>query len=94
MLRDNLVSFNSKNFPLGSLVYVRYKDHILFRDVNPTQYQPCIRETIGWLDFEDEGHIRILWERFAMPDPPNESKPRSTGLIIIKKAIQELKQID
>src|SRR5213594_589910 len=68
----------------GTLVFLRYLDHVLFKDVDPSLYGPWTRETVGWLDYEDSGHVRIVWERFAMPDPPNESKPRATGLVILK----------
>ena len=78
----------------GSLVYIRYRDHVLFKDVDPSLYRPFIRETIGWLDYEDEECLRLVWERFAMPDPPNESRPRATGLVILKKAVMELRRID
>lgn len=78
---------------IGSLVYVRYADHVLFRDLDPRAYRPWTRECIGWLDYEDEECVRIVWERFAMPDPPNESKPKATGLVILKKAILEMRPI-
>ncbi len=77
----------------GDLVLVRYLDHVLYRDVDPSLFRPWIRETVGWFDFEDSDHVRIVWERFAMPDPPNESKPRATGLVILKKAILELRSL-
>ena len=77
----------------GSLVLVRYLDHVLFKDVDPSLYRPWTRETVGWLDYEDSDHVRIVWERFAMPDPPNESKPRATGLVLLKKAIIELRTV-
>jgi len=79
--------------PLGSLVLVRYLDHVLFKDVDPSLCVPWTRETIGWLDYEDSNHLRLVWERFSMPDPPRESKPRATGLVILKKAIVELRRI-
>ena len=78
---------------LGSLVYVRYMDHVLFKDVNPSLYLPWSRETIGWLDYEDDECLRLVWERFAMPDPPNEAKPRATGLAILKKAVSVIRKI-
>lgn len=28
-----------------------------------------------------------------MPDPPSEAKPRATGLVILKKAIVEMRRI-
>ena len=77
----------------GSIVCVRYQDHVLFKDVDPRLYRPFIREAIGWLDYEDEECLRIVWERFAMPDPPNESKPRATGLVILKRAIIEMRKV-
>jgi len=78
---------------MGSLVFLRYLDHVLFKDVDPSLYRPWTRETVGWLDYEDSDCVRIVWERFAMPDPPNESKPRATGLVILKKAIIELRTV-
>ena len=77
----------------GSVIYLRFWDHVLFRDVDPRLYKPFIRETIGWLDYEDEEWLRIVWERFAMPNPPNESKPRATGLAIFKRAVIEMRRI-
>ena len=79
---------------MPGLVYVRYLDHVLFKDVDPNLYKPFIRETIGWLDYEDKECLRIVWERFAIPDPPNESKPRATGLVILKKAILEIRRLN
>jgi len=78
---------------IGELVYIRYKDHVLFKDVAPSLYRPWSRETIGWLDYEDEECLRLVWERFAMPDPPNEAEPRATGLVILKKVIVEMRRV-
>ena len=75
------------------MVYVRYRDHVLFRDSEASQYVPWTHECIGWLDYEDEQYVRVVWERFAMPDPPNDSKPRATGLVILKEAILEMHRI-
>src|SRR6266540_3256469 len=71
----------------GSLVYLRYKDHVLFRDSDPAKHQPWIRECVGWLDFEDAGHVRIVWERFAMPNPLLEAREMGSGLVILRSAI-------
>jgi len=78
---------------IGELVYIRYRDHVLFRDMDPRAAGLFTRECVGWLDYEGEDHIRIIWERFAMPDPPNEAKPRGTGLVILKKAIVEMRRV-
>lgn len=78
---------------VGAIVYVRYLDHVLFRDSEASKYVPWTRECIGWLDYEDEQCVRIVWERFAMPDAPNESKPRATGLVILRRSIVELRKV-
>ena len=78
---------------VGALVYLRYSDHVLFRDSEPKFYRPWVRETVGWLDYEDKEWVRIVWERFAMPDPPNGSKPKATGLVILRKSILEMRKV-
>ena len=86
---------NASSGPLqvGALVYVRYQDHVLFKDADAGQYRPWTRECIGWLDYEDQEFIRIVWERFAEPNPPDNARIRSTGLAILKKAIVEMRRI-
>ena len=66
---------------------------MLFKDSDPTLYRPWTRECVGWLDYEDDKHIRIVWERFAMPDPPGEAKIRASGLVILREAILEMRQV-
>lgn len=81
------------SIPLGTPIYVRYSDHVLFRDSDPGKHSPWVRECIGWLDYQDTEQIRILWERFAMPDPPNEARQRATGLVILRKEIVEMRRL-
>jgi len=78
---------------IGSVVHCVYKDHVIFRDSDAMHYQPWVRECIGWLDYQDEEYIRIVWERFAVPSPPEEAKPRATGLVILKKTILEIRKV-
>jgi hypothetical protein len=78
---------------LGELVCVRYRDHVLFKDVDASQYGPWVRECVGWLDYEDDEYVRIVWERFSEPNPPDNAKLRSTGLAILKKAILEMRRV-
>lgn len=80
-------------FTPGSLVYVRYLDHVLFKDSDASQYGPWVRECVGWLDYEDHEYIRIIWERFLEPNPPDNARLRSTGLAILRKAILEIRKI-
>jgi len=36
---------------LGDVIHVRYKDHVLFKDSDASQFRPWTRECIGWLDY-------------------------------------------
>ncbi len=83
----------TERLEVGSLVTVRYKDHVLFKDADASGYQPWIRETVGWLEYEDEQYVRIVWERFHEPNPPANSRLRSTGLAISRADIVELRRV-
>jgi hypothetical protein len=76
------------------VVYVRYLDHVLFKDAGLDAYRPFVREAVGWLDHEDDGFIRLVWERFAEPTPSGELKQRATGLVILKSAILVMRKFD
>jgi len=61
--------------------------------MDPSKASIFTRECVGWLDYEDQEHIRIVWERFAMPDPPEEARLRATGLVIIKRCVLEMRRV-
>ncbi len=77
----------------GSLFYVRYRDHVLFKDSDSSEYRPWTRECVGWLDYEGDDFIRLVWERFSEPNPPKNARIRSSGLAILKKAILEMREV-
>ncbi len=87
-LRNHVLQ--TERLPVGSFVYVRYRDHVLFRDSDPAKHQPWTRECVGWLDFEDPEYVRIVHERYAMPNPPFDGRHLGTGLVILKSTILEL----
>lgn len=76
----------------GTVVYLRYLDLVLFKDVDPSNCRLFVREAVGWLDHEDSDFIRIVWERFAEPAPGGKAKQRATGLVILKESILELRR--
>ena len=84
---------NNINLELGSLVYVRYLDHVFFKDVKSEDCKPFIRECVGWIDYKDDDYIRIIWERYCQPHLNVEASIRSTGLVILKKTILEVKPV-
>jgi len=78
----------------GHLVIVRYYDHILFKDaLNSSALRPVVRETVGWLEYENTEYIRLVWERYAEPIIGEESRLRTTGIAIRKSDIIELRRL-
>jgi hypothetical protein len=82
-----------KPLPSGSVVICRYRDHVLFKDSDASQYQPWTREAVGWLDFENEDYVRLVWERFCEPNSHDNGRTSSTGLSILRVSILEMRKI-
>jgi hypothetical protein len=73
------------------LVYVRYKDHILFRNSDPRLYEkPSVRETLGWLIRETDEALILIHDRSVQPFL---NEVCETGLIILKSDILEIREI-
>jgi hypothetical protein len=73
------------------LIYVRYKDHILFRNSYPQIHNsPNIRETVGWL-YEETDEVLVLIADKSVKQLPNEIS--RVGLTILKSGILEIKEI-
>ena len=80
---------------VGDIIIVRYFDHVLFKDalISSDALRPVVRETVGWLDFENEEFIRLVWERFSEPVSGDDSRLRTTGLAIRKSDVIELRRV-
>ena len=80
-----------KQEALGAPVYVRYKDHVLFRNVVEPIEEAVERETIGWLTKQDNDIMLIEHDRTI----PNLqlSMGQGTGLIILKSCIIEIREL-
>jgi len=78
---------------VSRLVYIRYRDHILFRNADPGLYQPAIRECVGWVLKENDDAVWILWDRSVEPLPHERFPASESGLVILKSDILEMKKI-
>jgi len=76
----------------GDLVYLRYMDNVLFRNSDPSLYNPSFRETVGWLQKQNNRAVWILWER-SIKRLPHERESLESGLVILKSNIIELRRI-
>jgi hypothetical protein len=89
---DRRRSSMSRIIYLGSAVYVRYLDHVLFRNMGNPISVPVDRETLGWLADETSDTIRILWDKTRKSFPNMNDSPHS-GLVLIKSCILEMRPL-
>jgi len=78
-------------FSLGSAIYVRYKDHVLFKNIQHPMEKAMERETIGWLSKENSELILVEHDR-TMPNAELGSG-KSNGLILLKCCILEIRKL-
>jgi hypothetical protein len=78
-------------FSMGSPVYIRYKDHVLFKNILQPMEKAMERETIGWLSKENNEIILVEHDR-TMPNA-ELSSGKSNGLIILKNCILEIRKL-
>jgi len=87
-------AMRQKGARTGDAILVRYFDCVLFKDVpSTTDYRPVVRETIGWLDYEDNDLIRLIWERYAESAISEQSRIKVTGLALRKCDVIEVVKI-
>jgi hypothetical protein len=78
-------------FCLGSAVYVRYKDHVLFKNIKQPMAEAVERETIGWLSKQTDEIMLIEHDR-TIPNPQIPSG-QGNGVIILKSCIIEIHKL-
>jgi hypothetical protein len=83
----------SKQENAGTFVYVRYLDHVLFRNADAGLFTPVLRETVGWLHRETADAIWVLWERSVKPLPRERSPSAESGLVLLKSEIVEMRRL-
>ena len=76
---------------LGSAVYVRYKDHVLFKNLENPPAEAMERETIGWLTEETEEVMLIQHDR-AVSDC-EKPRGRCNGVIVLKPVLIEMRKL-
>jgi hypothetical protein len=78
-------------FQLGSAVYVRYKDHVLYKNIEDPATEAVERETIGWLTKQTDEIMLIEHDRTIS----NGQIPsgQGSGVIIMKSCITEMRKV-
>ena len=77
--------------PLGSAVYIRYLDHVLFRNTPEALENAAERETIGWLTQENKELVCIQHDRTI--ESLQYAGGTATGLVLLKSCILEIRAL-
>jgi len=73
------------------MVYIRYKDHILFRNITKPIKDATERETVGWLTGENNEIICIQNDRTVKS--LFQITGTASGLVILKNCILEIRAL-
>ncbi len=76
------------------LIYVRYRDHVLYNRSFAEAMAPQIRETIGWLVYESEEYLTLKWDKDAEPPTLKGGDSKATGLVILRSDIIGFKRLE
>ena len=68
------------------VVYVRYKDHVIFKNFQQPMEKAVERETLGWLAKENSDIILVEHDRTIQNLPGSD---QTNGLVILKCCILE-----
>jgi hypothetical protein len=82
------VSANTSPLHPSSLVYVRYKDHIIYKNILQPLAEAAERETVGWLTKQNDEIMLIEHDRNFSIEVL--SSGQSNGIIILKSCILEI----
>jgi hypothetical protein len=74
-----------------SAVYIRYKDHVLFKNIATPIQEAIERETIGWLIKQNKEIMLIEHDRTI--SNIQLSTNQESGLVILKSCIIEIHQL-
>lgn len=77
--------------PKGSAVYIRYLDHVLFRNTPEALENAAERETIGWLTQENKELVCVQHDRTI--ESLQYAGGTASGLVLLKSCILEIRAL-
>lgn len=86
-------SIGSPLNPPLTLIYVRYRDHVLYNRSVAEMMQPQIREAVGWLVYDCEHYIILSWDRDAQPPTLTGGDAKASGLVLLKSDLLEFQRL-
>jgi hypothetical protein len=80
-----------KAIPPGSAVYIRYVDHVLYRNTPEAIENVAERETIGWLTQQNKELLCIQHDRTT--ENLQNASGTASGLVLLKSCILEIRAL-
>ena len=77
--------------PCGSAVYIRYRDHILYRNTPEALEDAAERETMGWLTQETGELLCVQHDRTV--EELQYTRGTASGLVLLKSCILEIRKL-
>ncbi|MFQ5836870.1 MAG: hypothetical protein ACE5HG_03360 [Candidatus Bathyarchaeia archaeon] len=77
--------------PKGSVVYIRYKDHVLFRNTTKPVKDVAEREPMGWLTHENKEHVCAEHDRTI--ENLQCTSGTGSGMVRLKSCILEIRAL-
>jgi hypothetical protein len=81
----------ASSIPKGSVVYIRYKDHVLFKNTPQPIKDAAEREALGWLT-QETGDLLCLQNDRTVENPHYPSGSAS-GLLLLKSCILRIQTL-
>jgi hypothetical protein len=82
-------TMSAGTIPLNPLIYVKYKDHAIYKNIQHPVAEAVERETVGWLTKQNEEILLVEHDRTVS----NAQLPsgQGNGIIILKSCILEIR---
>ena len=56
--------------------------------------KPQVREAVGWLVYECDNYVTLIWDRDADPPTLKGGNPKASGIVVLRTEIMELKRLE
>jgi hypothetical protein len=79
--------------PLQQLIFVRYRDHVMYNRSSASMMKPQTREAVGWLVYDCDLYIILTWDKDADPPTLHGGDAKASGLVLLKSDILDLQKL-
>jgi len=75
------------------LVYVQYRDHVVFSRAVVEEMVPQVREAVGWLKYECDWYVTICYDQDAGAPTLKGGDSKASGLVLVKADILKIQKL-